>query len=572
MLTNTSRLPYLLLILLGSILLFVPFLGATHLFDWDEINFAESSREMIISNNYLIPQVNFESFWEKPPFFFWLQVLSMKLFGVNEFASRFPNAVAGIITLLFFYSIGKKRINSSFALLWVFIYAASLLPHLYFKSGIIDPWFNLFIFSSIYQLSLHQQNKDNSNRISNIIFAGVFAGLAVLTKGPVGLLIVGLTVSVFYLFHLKQITFKLILDYFLFLFIAILVGSVWFIALYSTGQESIIVEFIQYQIRLFTTEDADHGGPFIYHFIVLLVGCFPASVLAISSMLKNETFVSDNNQKFIPHLKKWMMVLFWVGLILFSIVKTKIVHYSSICYFPLSYLATITLYKYWVNKEIMPKWSRYLQILIGFALAFALMVLPFIEYFKPFLLKPGLIKDEFAVNCLQAVAPWNGWEWLGGFVLFLGLFYFIKNIKTNTFNAFMGLLISSLICFNLAIVFIAPNVEPYSQGASIEFFIKQKEGNAVVEPLGFRSYGHFFYANRQPKFRGYTADKILNGEIKPTVPVYFVVKIHQAKEQEALHPEIKKLYQKNGFVFYKLITKKNNRPLKYNKETKDFTN
>ena len=52
-------------------------LGNVHLFDWDEINFAESAREMIESGDYLRVQINYLPFWEKPPFFFcyfWLPV------------------------------------------------------------------------------------------------------------------------------------------------------------------------------------------------------------------------------------------------------------------------------------------------------------------------------------------------------------------------------------------------------------------------------------------------------------------------------------------------------------------
>ncbi len=69
---------YPIIIGLSAILLFIPFLGSVHLFDWDEINFAESAREMIVSGNFSRVQIDFHPFWEKPPLFFWMQVLSMK--------------------------------------------------------------------------------------------------------------------------------------------------------------------------------------------------------------------------------------------------------------------------------------------------------------------------------------------------------------------------------------------------------------------------------------------------------------------------------------------------------------
>ena len=126
--------------------MFIPFLGGVHLFDWDEINFAESAREMIATGDYLTVLFNFLPFHEKPPLFIWMQVLSMKLFGVNEFAARFPNAICGIVTLLVLFNIGRKLRNNLFGVLWVMAYAGSVLPFFYFKSGIIDPWFNLLSF------------------------------------------------------------------------------------------------------------------------------------------------------------------------------------------------------------------------------------------------------------------------------------------------------------------------------------------------------------------------------------------------------------------------------------------
>ena len=59
------------IVILGYFVLFIPFLGQVHLFDWDEINFAEASREMIVTGDWLNVQINYEPFWEKPPLFIW---------------------------------------------------------------------------------------------------------------------------------------------------------------------------------------------------------------------------------------------------------------------------------------------------------------------------------------------------------------------------------------------------------------------------------------------------------------------------------------------------------------------
>ena len=89
-----------------AILVFLPGLGVTPLFDWDELNFAESAREMWLTKNFYYVQVGFEPFWEKPPLFIWLQSAFLGLFGDHTFVYRLPNALAGIVTVNLAYHIG----------------------------------------------------------------------------------------------------------------------------------------------------------------------------------------------------------------------------------------------------------------------------------------------------------------------------------------------------------------------------------------------------------------------------------------------------------------------------------
>ena len=93
-------------IAIAAALLFVPGLGSVHLFDRDEINFAEIAREMLVTGQWSQPSVGFRPFYEKPPLFMWLQAVSMTLFGVGEFAARLPNALCGALTLVSLYRIG----------------------------------------------------------------------------------------------------------------------------------------------------------------------------------------------------------------------------------------------------------------------------------------------------------------------------------------------------------------------------------------------------------------------------------------------------------------------------------
>lgn len=524
-------------------LIFIPFLGGVHLFDWDEINFAESAREMIVSGDYLTVQINFLPFWEKPPIFIWIQVLSMKVFGINEFAARFPNAICGIVTLLTLFNIGRKLRNNQFGVVWVLAYTGSVLPFFYFKSGIIDPWFNLFIFLSIYYL-MHYSFPENKKRLQNIILSATFAGLAIMTKGPVGFLLVALTGGIFLLsirFKIK-VKFYEVLTFFLVLGI---VGGFWFIIQIINGNYNTVVEFIVYQIRLFQTKDAGHGGFFGYHFVILLFGVFPSSILALKSFR-----VENLQDPLYKLMKKWMVILFWVVLILFSIVKTKILHYSSLAYFPLTFLAANYVANTIEKKYKWSNWQTALTLFITVLIAMPVIALQFVIKYKNEIIAKDWIKDDFAVANLAAEANWTGFEFLIGLLFLIAVVFIFIYVKKELILKRAILLWSATILFTYStLLFIVPKIEKYSQGAVIEFFESTKNKDVYVKNLYFKSYGTYFYGKTQPTENKnfYDENWLLTGDIDKDV--YFVTKIHRAHLLEK-YSELKKIGEKNGFVFY----------------------
>lgn len=530
------------ILLLGAVL-FLPGLGSVHLFDWDEINFAESAREMIVTGDYMTVQINFEPFWEKPPLFIWMQLLSMKIFGINEFAARFPNAICGIVTMLVLFNIGTRLKNERFGLLWVFVYIASLTPFFYFKSGIIDPWFNLFIFLGTYYFVCFTAPNEERNKYLLVALSAFFLGLAVLTKGPVGFLIFLLTFAVYLLVKRFKISFtwtQVLLFFAVFGF----VGGFWFLLQIANGNFSVIQDFIIYQIRLFETKDAGHGGFLLYHFVVLLVGVFPASVFALFTFRKN--ILQKESDEKVAHFFRWMMILFWVVLILFTIVRTKIIHYSSMCYFPLTFLATWYIERI-IDKKESVHWSA--KALIGFfALIFSLAIafVPFIDRLKHLLFP---VVDDFTRGNLQATSQWYGFEWIVGVVLFVGTIYFIVSANKKTKNAIIVLFASSLVFIFTTMLFVVPQVEKYTQGAIIEFY-KSKKGEDCYMLSMHKSYAPYFYSSRQPKNNCSDKQFLYQGELDK--PCYFVVRNVQRTinkfEVEASGAEL--LYTKNGFSFY----------------------
>jgi 4-amino-4-deoxy-L-arabinose transferase-like glycosyltransferase len=531
------------LLFLG-IILFIPFNGSVHLFDWDEINFAESAREMLLTGNYLDVQINYQVFWEKPPLFFWMQVASMKLFGVNEFAARFPNAICGIFTIIVLYLIGKHLKDKKAGLIWSLVYIGSLLPFFYFKSGIIDPWFNLFIFLGIWFMLLYTTGYHPQNKLRAILSA-FFIGLAILTKGPVALLIFLLVTGIFLIykkFHVAVIW----LDVFLFILVLGLTGGFWFFLQWAFGHGDMVVDFINYQVRLFTTSDAGHAGFPLYHFVVLFFGVFPASIFAI-----REYWFRDNGNIQLKHAHLWMLILFLVVLILFSIVKTKIVHYSSLCYFPLTYFASLRLYRLYVKNEKPRLFENGLiKAMMLLFIVFAVGVAA-LKYLIPTIINSGIIHDKFALANLNAPVQWTGMEFIPALILLITLiFVWVLFAKARNKQAILVLFIGMLSFQYSAMRMILPRVEEITQKTVVDFYKSLPENDVYVEPIGFKSYAHLFYFNKP--IPNDSTPKNLNDLLWKPIdkPAYFVSKNTSKENILRDNPQLQVIDEKNGFVFY----------------------
>ena len=537
---------YPLIIFISAVVFFIPFLGAVHLFDWDEINFAESAREMIVTSNYSRVQIDFQPFWEKPPLFFWLQALSMHVFGINEFAARFPNAITGIITLLTLYFIGKKLHDEKFGFIWSLSYLGSFLPHLYFKSGIIDPLFNYFIFLTVYFVakSCSETNKSKSTLL--FFYGGITIGLATLTKGPVGFLIVAITSVIFWMScgFSKITTLKNILIY---LFTFVIVSSLWFGLELTKNGPQFISEFFKYQLALLLTPVASHGEPFYYHFVVVFLGCFPISILALPALANRREMILNDSLNF----KRWMFILFWVVMILFSLVKTKIVHYSSLSYYPLSFLAAVLLYKLLNATVELKKYLKVLLIIVGILFSILLIAAPLIAEHKELIIP--FIKDKFAVACLSTKVQWNGWEFLIGFLYLIAMLWSIKLLGSKKIMKGIVLLFySTAFCMFFYLKAVVPKIEAYSQAPAINFYKSIAGKNVYVSTVGFKSYAHLYYFQKMPDKNLQTSndDWLINGTIDK--PSYLVAKINTRDFFEH-HPDCKLIKQEGGFLFYERL-------------------
>src|SRR6476660_4078514 len=115
------------------------------LIDRDEPRFAEASREMIERGNYIVPYFNNQLRLDKPPLTYWAQVASYHIFGENDFAARFPSAIAAALTALLIFVWGRRMGGEKLGWRAAIIFTLSLQTFVHAKAAVADMWLVLFV-------------------------------------------------------------------------------------------------------------------------------------------------------------------------------------------------------------------------------------------------------------------------------------------------------------------------------------------------------------------------------------------------------------------------------------------
>ncbi len=463
----------------------LPMLGNAYLFDWDEVNFAECAREMIVSGDYLHPQIEFEPFWEKPPLFFWLQALSMHLFGINEFAARFPNAIIGIATVVFLVLLGTRWLDAQFGFLWGLLWIGSLLPQFYMHSGLIDPLFNLFMFAAIVAALASQTSH---HRYLWLITSGLLLGLAVLTKGPVALILVGVPLIIVWMHRYGWR--RTLADGLVLIVLSLMTFFLWLISDRSDYGQWFMRSFIEYQIRLLTTGDAGHSGPIYYHVVTLLLGCFPASLLALAALRPSQRIT-------LLHLQSLaMLTLLSTVLVVFSVVQTKIVHYSSLAYYPLTFFAAQVLYRWW--QQPTNRYPLVIGVVGSVIVALAMIATPIVLANRDFLL--SITRDPFARSIIETTTPhWKGIEWTAGALILVAVALALAYARRLPRVSLGIVLIGLAFGVSAFLRVVAPRIQDFTQRRVVEFCKQYARSDVIIHPIGFKTFMHLFYAKRQPE-------------------------------------------------------------------------
>lgn len=338
--------------LIAAFLLFFN-LGGIPLLDPDEPVYAQTPKEMIAFHDLVSPRIYGEYWYDKPPLYYWLVAGAFQLFGVSEFAARFPSALLGLFTVLAVYRSAARLFDERVGMVSALILSTSIEFFYLGKAAVTDITLNFCL--TIALLSFLEK------RYYLFYF---FAGLATVAKGPVGILFPGAILFLYMLLtqrwhQLKEM--KIPLGIVIYAAIAL----PWYVMMYQIHGNAFIDTFIGFHnITRFTSPEHPEGVLWYYFIPVLILGLFPWTAVMVQSVWNSLTGSGRHLDKLV-FLNIWA----WFIFIFFTISRTKLVSYILPMFVPLAIIIG------WYVASIMDQSYRNRQR--GWALVLAILGLLF---------------------------------------------------------------------------------------------------------------------------------------------------------------------------------------------------
>ena len=165
------------------------------LIDIDAAQYASMSREMASTGNYLQLYDLGKDYLDKPPLLFWLSSISIQLFGVHDWAYRLPSILCLGLALWSVYRFTLLYYNELTAQFSVLVLASSQAFILMAHDVRCDTMLMGFVMFSIWQLAAWYQ----SNAWKHFVMAFIGIGLGMLTKGPIAIVVPGVSFAIHFL-------------------------------------------------------------------------------------------------------------------------------------------------------------------------------------------------------------------------------------------------------------------------------------------------------------------------------------------------------------------------------------
>lgn len=334
-------------------------LGNTGLIDETEPLFAEASRQMFVTGDWITPFFNGETRFDKPALIYWCQAIAYAIIGVNEWAVRLPSAIAafGLVCLAFYtiqWYFGKQdeleqvsRPNRRYKTSFIAAALMALNPEtiIWARTGVSDMLLTGCIASALLcfflgyagKIGSREQGGRGAELITNVPFLNkwylafyVLIAGAILTKGPVGILLPGLIVAAFLLYVGK---FREVLREMRLLVGILIILSLsvpWYaLVIWRNGWNYINAFFGYHNLERFTEVVNGHSAPWYFYFLVVLLGFAPYSVYLPLSIIRLKFWQRSHWRSLERFQQFGLFAWFWFAIIFafFTIAVTKLPSY-----------------------------------------------------------------------------------------------------------------------------------------------------------------------------------------------------------------------------------------------------
>ena len=233
--------------------------------------YALTAKEMLESGDYFSPRIYGNFWYDKPIFFYWEIILAFAVFGVNEFALRFFPAVFATAGVFLTYFFASKMYDKKLGFTAAVILATS--PGYWYVAHAIITDMTLFVAVSTALMTFYFAYTEDKPKLLYIAFAA--AGVAVLTKGPIGFCLPALII---FLFLVSQRGLKYLCRREIFFGTVLMLGiiSIWYLPMYMIHGEKFITDFfgVHNYLRVTVPEHPEYDV-WYYYMIIFLTGFLP---------------------------------------------------------------------------------------------------------------------------------------------------------------------------------------------------------------------------------------------------------------------------------------------------------
>jgi len=281
-----------------------------------EPRYAEIARVMFLKNQWLVPTINGNLYTDKPILYFWLALISAKIFGaVNEWTVRLPAALGGVGFVMATYLIGRDLISSRVGFISAVILATTMRVLWEARWAHVDT-----VFCALFALALYfgARTVFRKGRPSEILLVYLFVALATLAKGLIGVVLPGLILGCFILVRRDWSLIPRLKLHFGALIFLIVAGP-WFYAVNHLTHGTWLADFIYIHHIQRYTAGAGHRQPFYYYLTTLPPDFLPWTIFIVPAIFAYRPLRS----RFADPVVQFFLVWFSAVFLFFSLSDTK---------------------------------------------------------------------------------------------------------------------------------------------------------------------------------------------------------------------------------------------------------